>query len=65
MPGRALTYWHAALSSGINLFMFTIDAVKPQRWLGKDIFKRDLKLSKRPLATANVTSGAIVTESVD
>lgn len=45
--------------------MFTIDAVKPQRWLGKDIFKRDLKLLKRPLATANVTSGAIVTEPVD
>lgn len=65
MPGRALTYWHADLSSGIHLFMFTIDAMKLQRWLGKDIFKGDPKLLRKPVSTANVTSGNNVTEPAD
>jgi len=45
--------------------MFTMDAIKLQRWLGKDIFKRDLKLLKRLLSTANVTSGNNVTKPAD
>lgn len=59
MPGRALTYWYADLSSGIHLFTFTIHTIKLQRWLGKDIFKTDLKLLKGlPLVSnSNVTSG--------
>ena len=53
MPGRALTSWYADLSSGIHLFVFSIHTIKLQRWMGKNIFKRDLKLLKRlPITTA-------------